>query len=45
MGTLALLFSRAVLGFNASGGDYQTAAITVSLDSIALLCYLMWRRK
>lgn len=45
MGTLILLFCRAVLGFDATGGDYQTIALTASLDTIAVLCLLMWRKQ
>ena len=45
MGTLVLLFCRTVLGFDATGGDYQTIALTASLDTIAVFCYLLWRRQ
>lgn len=43
MGTLILLFCRAVLGLDAVGGDYQTIAITASIDTLALLAFLNWR--
>lgn len=45
MGTLILLFCRTVLGYNAMGGDYQAIALTASLDTIAILCYLIWKRQ
>lgn len=44
MGTLAFLILRFVFGFN-FGGDAQTIATVVSLDSIALVLFLTWRKK
>ena len=37
MGTLIMLVCRFVLGFDSMGGDYQTIAMTASLDTIALI--------
>lgn len=45
MGTLVMLVCRFVLGFNNVGGDYQTIALTASLDTIALLLLLWLKRQ
>lgn len=37
MGTLVMLICRFVLELDSVGGDYQTIALTASLDTIALI--------
>jgi hypothetical protein len=44
MGTIAFLILRFVFGFNYVG-DAQTIATVVSIDSIALVLFLIWRKK
>jgi len=45
MGTFVMLFCRYVLGYNSDGGDYQTVAMTMSLDTLAVLFLLYWKKK
>lgn len=40
MGTLIILVCRFVLGFDSVGGDYQTIALTASLDTLAIIGFL-----
>ena len=44
MGTLVFLILRFVFGFD-FGGDAQTIATVISLDTIALVLFLTWRKK
>lgn len=44
MGTLIMLICRFALGLDAIGGDYQTIAVTASIDTVALVAFLWWRR-
>ncbi len=44
MGTIVFLILRFALGFN-NVGDAQTIATVVSIDSIALVLFLIWRKK
>lgn len=44
MGTLVILFCRFVLGFNSVGGDYQTIAMTASLDSLVIIGLLLLKQ-
>lgn len=44
MGTLIMLICRYVLGFNSVGGDYQTIALTASLDTVAIIAFLNLKR-
>jgi len=43
MGTLLMVLFRFVFHFDSVGGDYQTIALTLSLDTIALILFLCWR--
>jgi len=43
MGTLLMVLFRFVFHFDSVGGDYQTIALTLSLDTIALILFLCLR--
>ena len=44
MGTIVFLILRFVFGFNYLG-DAQAIATLVSIDSIAIVLFLIWRKK
>ncbi len=44
MGTIVFLILRFVFGFNCVG-DSQAIATIVSIDSIAFILFLIWRKK
>ncbi|MBI4124833.1 MAG: hypothetical protein HY609_05760 [Deltaproteobacteria bacterium] len=44
MGTLIMLICKFVLGLDSMGGDYQTIALTASIDTLAVIAFLGWRK-
>ena len=40
-----MLVCKYALGFDGVGSDYQTLALTLSMDSIALMALMIWRCK
>ncbi len=45
MGTIAFLLAKQFLGGEGVGNDYQWLGLLVSLDSIACIQFLRWRRE
>lgn len=45
MGTIAFLLAKQFLGGDGVGNDYQWLGLLVSLDSIACIQFLRWRRE